>query len=414
MGRKRKTKRDQAPPVKLGAPDPVLLCVVLLLMACGLVMVYSASVHTAASDQAGNTYFLVRNGLHVLIGIAAMLLMSRVPYRIFQRLVPWLVLVTVTTMVLVLVIGHTAGNAQRWLDLGFAKFQPGELAKVVLVVYLAHVASAKAEDMSSLWRGYVPPLIVAGVLMVTALAQPDFGTAVILGLIVVTMLFVAGTRLAYVVGTVLISVPCLVWVLWGTRRWLRLEAFFDPLAHRFGLGWQTVNSLAAIASGGLSGVGLGQGHQKAGYIPEAQTDFVVSVIGEELGLVGTLFLLSLFALIAARGIRAARRAPDIFGNALGFGLVFLLCVQVLINVGVAYGALPTKGLTLPLVSYGGTSMLMTSICIGVLLHLSRLPAGAPGTQDQASRAGVSRDPMGNAGAIPMKLATSARRTGGTA
>ena len=414
MAGKRKTKRDKVPPVKLGPVDPVLLCTVLLLMACGLVMVYSASVHTARSDESGNTYFLVRNGMHVLIGITAMMLVSRVPYRFLQAMVPWLVLLSVSTMILVLVAGHEAGNAQRWLDLGIAKFQPGELAKVVLVVYLAHVTSAKADDMSSLMRGYVPPLVVAGLLMVTALAQPDFGTAVILGLIVVTMLFVAGTRLAYVVGTVLISVPALIWVLWGTRRWLRLEAFFDPLAHRFGLGWQTVNSLAAIASGGVSGVGLGQGHQKAGYIPEAQTDFVVSVIGEELGLVGTLFLLSLCAIVVWRGVRAAKRAPDVFGSALGFGLIFLFSIQVLINIGVAYGALPTKGLTLPLVSYGGTSMLMTSVCIGLLLHLSRYPARAPTADEQASLTGISRARMANAGAIPMKLQTASRRTGGSA
>ena len=164
----------------------------------------------------------------------------------------------------------------------------------------------------------------------------------------------------------------------------------------------------------MSGVGLGQGHQKAGYIPEAQTDFVVSVIGEELGLVGTLFLLSLCAIVVWRGVRAAKRAPDVFGSALGFGLIFLFSIQVLINIGVAYGALPTKGLTLPLVSYGGTSMLMTSVCIGLLLHLSRYPARAPTADEQASLTGISRARMANAGAIPMKLQTASRRTGGSA
>jgi len=349
-------------------------------MACGLVMVYSASVHKGSKGGLGNTYFLLRNGAHVLLGIGVMLVVSRVRYQLLQRVVPALVALALSSMIAVLVWGEVIGNSRRWLDLKVAHFQPAELAKVVLVVYLAHVASAKADDIASFLRGYLPPLIVAGLLMAAAVLQPDLGTAVILGMVVVAMLFVAGTRLRYVVGTALVGVVGVVVLLWNTGRWGRLEAFCAPIEHYRDAGWQPVNSLAAIFKGGLTGVGLGRGHLKVGYIPEAQTDFVMAVVGEELGLLGALFFISLYVVIAWRGFRAAERAPDVFGRALGFGLVFLLCVQTLINVAVAYKAVPTKGLTLPLVSYGGTSMLVTSLCIGVLLHLSRLPAPEAGSE----------------------------------
>jgi len=218
------------------------------------------------------------------------------------------------------------------------------------------------------------------------------------------MLFVAGTRLAYVALTFLIAVPtALHMILHNSMRWARFTAFLDPWSHRYGTGYQTVNSLAAMANGGVTGVGLGGGEQKVGYIPEAQTDFIVSVIGEEIGLLGTLVLLSLYTIIVIRGILAARQAPDTFSQALGFGIVLLISLQVLINVGVAYGMLPTKGLTLPLVSYGGTSMAVTCMGIGILLQLSR------GNDDEPIPKKKRRQAAAAKGAVPLNFSTGGAR-----
>jgi cell division protein FtsW len=298
----------------------------------------------------------------------------------------------------VLVVGHTAGRATRWFNIfGLFMFQPTEFAKIAFVIYLAHVTAAKAKSLNSLARGYLPPLAVAAVLMAAALAEPDFGTAIMFGILVVTLLFVAGTRLAYVAFTFAFLIPSAAYLVYqNSMRFQRVMAFLDPWAHRYDTAYATVNSLAAMATGGLTGVGLGRGQQKIGYIPEAQTDFILSVVGEELGLLGTMFIIALYIVIIVRGLRAARAAPDSFAQTLGFGLVFLLTVQVFINVGVAYALLPTKGLTLPLVSYGGTSMVMTCFAMGILLHLSR--CGGDRRHVSKRRAKVE-----NSGAVPLKF-----------
>ncbi len=381
--------------------DPILLGAILMLMAIGLVMVYSASVHAATIKQGNGAYYLTRSLVYVTLGLITMWVTSRIPYQKIQAAVPILILASVVMMLMIPFFGYTAGRAQRWFNLGFVMFQPTEFAKLALVIYMAHIAHAKRKTLASLTRGYLPPLMVAGVLMVTALMQPDFGSAVIFGVLVVTMLFVAGTRLAYVALTFLIAVPTVLHlILHNTMRWKRLTAFLDPSAYQHDAGFQTINSLAAIANGGIDGIGLGAGQQKVGYIPEAQTDFIVSVIGEELGLIGIALVLILYAIVFIRGLKVARQAPDSFGQALGFGIILLLAIQVFINFGVAYGVLPTKGLTLPLISYGGTSMLMTCIAIGILLHLSRAP------DEQRSK--LPRNPVENRGAVPLDLA------GGTA
>lgn len=399
-----KSAAEAATVVARGPVDRVLLWAILGLMAGGLVMVLSASIFVGSERYGDQLHFFTRNLIFAVLGLGVMAVMAHIPYRRLQTLVPPLVIGTALAMLLVPHFGVTANKSTRWFDLGLFMFQPSELAKVVLVLYMARIAQSKADEVHSLARGYAPPLMVAGFFAVTALMQPDFGSCIIFGLVVVTMLFVAGTRLAYIVGTVLAAIPVLIHLIRdSSMRATRLMAFIDPWAHRDGAGYVTINSLAALASGGLDGVGLGRGQQKFGYIPEAQTDFIISVLGEELGLVGTALLLCVYAVIAWRGIAAARRAPDTFGQALGFGLVVLLCIHVLINVGVAYAVLPTKGLTLPLVSYGGTSMVITCASMGILLHLSRLE---PERRRSAKRR-PSRKRAKNAGAVPLELGTGA-------
>jgi len=343
----------------------------------------------------------MRNGLFAVLGITVMLTISRIPYTFYQRYVALILLAAITVMTLVLVpaFGHTAGRATRWFNVfGIFMFQPTEFAKIAFVIYLAHVTSAKAKSLHSLWKGYLPPIAVAGVLMGLALAEPDFGTAVIFGALVVTLLFVAGTRLAYVAFTFAFLIPTAVYMIYhNSMRFNRVMAFLDPWAHRYDTAYATVNSLAAMATGGLTGVGLGRGQQKIGYIPEAQTDFILSVVGEELGLIGTLGLIMLYLVVILRGLKAAKNAPDSFGQTLGFGLVLLLTIQVFINVGVAYAVLPTKGLTLPLVSYGGTSMVMTCVSMGILLQLSRCQ------NERRHKNAGKHDAKDNAGAVPLRL-----------
>ena len=368
-------------------------------MAFGVVMVYSASVHTATYKKGNGSFYLIRDLVYVLTGLTVMFVAARTPLSILHKLVPFIVLSAVLAMMLVPAFGHTAGRSKRWFNFGLMMFQPSEFAKLALVIYMAYIAHSKANDIHSFFRGYLPPFFLAGILMITAMMQPDFGSAIIFGVLVVTMLFVAGTRVAYVALTFLIAIPAaLHLILHNSMRWARFTAFLDPWSHRYGTGYQTVNSLAAMANGGATGVGLGGGEQKVGYIPEAQTDFIVSVIGEEIGLIGTLLLLTLYAVIIVRGILAARQAPDTFCQALGFGIVLLVSLQVLINVGVAYGMLPTKGLTLPLVSYGGTSMAVTSVSVGILLQLSRGNDDAPIPTKRKRKSATAR------GAVPLDFA----------
>jgi len=393
-------KDSAAENLAYGPIDGMLLGAILLLLVGGLIMVLSASIHTATMDQGIGNFYFMRNGLFAIIGVVVMLTVSKIPYALYQRYVALILLTALALMTLVLVpaLGHTAGRATRWFNIfGLFMFQPTEFAKIAFVIYLAHVTSAKAKSLHSLWKGYLPPLLVAGVLMGLALAEPDFGTAVIFGVLVVTLLFVAGTKLAYVAFTFAFLVPSAVYMVYhNTMRLNRVMAFLDPWAHRYDTAYATVNSLAAMATGGLTGVGLGRGQQKIGYIPEAQTDFILSVVGEELGLIGTMVLVALYVVVILRGLRAAKFAPDSFGQTLGFGLVFLLTIQVFINVGVAYALLPTKGLTLPLVSYGGTSMLMTCISMGILLQISRC-------QGERRTSSTRHDAKDNPGAVPLKL-----------
>jgi cell division protein FtsW len=271
----------------------------------------------------------------------------------------------------VLVIGSRAGGAIRWFRLGPLSFQPAEVAKFALVAYLASLLARKAERVKQLWVGFVPPLIVTGVMIALLLKQPDLGTAAIFGVVALAMLFVAGTRTSYIILAILLAAPVAWRFIVGTPwRMRRMIAFVDPWAHRQEAGYQTVESQISLGSGGLLGMGLGAGKQKLFFLPEAHTDFVLAVVGEELGFAGVVLVLGLFGVLIWRGFVAAARARDVFGSYLAFGLTCTFGLQALINMAVVMGLLPTKGLTLPFVSYGGSSLIVSLFAAGVLVNIS--------------------------------------------
>jgi len=297
-----------------------------------------------------------------------------VPATTYRRLAYPMLAVTFVVLILVLIpgIGVSRGGARRWLMLpGFA-FQPAEMAKLAVVLYLAHSMAKKEEMIRTFSVGVLPHLIVAGGVLGALLLEPDFGTALILTMLLYLMLFVGGARVHHLLATGLMALPVLIYaMLKAEYRLRRLMTFMDPWREASSSGFQVIQSLIAFGSGQLWGRGLGESRQKLFYLPEAHTDFVFSVIGEELGLLGALVVLALFGVIIARGLRLTSRIEEPFDQYLAFGLTVLLGLQALIHMGVVMGLMPTKGLVLPFISYGGSAMVINLMEAGILLGLSR-------------------------------------------
>jgi cell division protein FtsW len=353
--------------------DWLLLLVLLVLPAAGAVMVYSASAIQASRQLGDEFFFLKRQGLAFALGLGLMVLALKMGYR---RLAAWsypLLAFSLLTLALVAVpsIGRMAGGARRWINLGIVNFQPAELAKVVLVLYLAHSLSRKRDKVKLFSIGFLPHLLVTGLMVGLCLLERDMGTGVIMLLVLFTMLFAAGARTSYLVGALVLSIPIGWKLVTGTKyrmdRWL---AYLDPWGHRDGAGFQLVESLLGIGNGGWLGQGLGQGKGKLLDLPAAHTDFIAAVIAEEAGLLGIVVLLLLYAVLVWRGLRAALNAAEPFGAYLALGLTTLLGAQALVNLAVVFGLLPTKGLTLPFVSYGGSSLMTLLGAAGILLSVS--------------------------------------------
>jgi cell division protein FtsW len=359
--------------------DPLLLGAVMALVALGLVMVYSASA-IAAQDKLGDAlYFLKRQAVAAGIGVIAMCAAMFVGYRRLARWAYPLLLLSIGLLVLVLVpgIGTTVGGARRWIHLPGFSLQPAELAKLTWVIYLAYSLAKKREKVATFSVGFLPHLAIAGVLVFLCMGQPDFGSSVALLFMLFTLLFAAGAKLSYLVGSILLAIPIGYHAIASSPyRMKRILAFLDPWAHRNDVGYQVAESLMSIGSGGLHGLGLGDGRQKLFFLPEAHTDFIFSIIGEELGFFGVALVVALFGLIIWRGIRASLAAPEPFGTYLGLGVTALFGFHAVVNMSVAMGLLPTKGLTLPFISYGGTSLVVMMAAAGILLSISAAASGA--------------------------------------
>ena len=268
-------------------------------------------------------------------------------------------------------LGMKIGGASRWLRVGGLSFQPSELAKLSLALYLAYSMSRKTTEMSSFLKGFVPHLVVAGMFMGLIVLQPDLGTCIIIAAWLIVLLFVGGVRMTHLLGLALLCAPAVVYLIYkADYRLKRLWAFINPWEDPQGLGFQIIHSFLAFGSGGLFGVGLGNSKQKLFYLPEPHTDFILSIVAEELGLAGMAAVVILFTILIMRGIKVALDAPDLYCTYLALGITSFIALQVIVNMGVVLGLLPTKGLTLPLISYGGSSLLISLVGIGVLLNIS--------------------------------------------
>ncbi len=375
-------------PKVVGPADALLYGTVIALIAFGVVMVYSAS-SVFASQRFDNGYFyLIRQGAFALVALPMIVAIAKVDYHRYRALTyPLLAGVVGLLAVTAFGFGHSAGGAARWIAIGPVHIQPAEMAKVALIFWLAYSLSKKREKIRTFSVGFLPHVLVAGLLMLLCLKQPDFGSAVMIGALTFILLFTAGVRLGYILGAGILVAPIVYGlVMWVEYRRLRLTAFLDPFGTRQGAGYQVAESLLSFGSGGFSGVGLGDSRQKLFYLPEAHTDFISAIVGEELGFLGLLALVVAFLVVFGCGMRAAFRAVDEYGSLLAVGITMFLGMQAFINLAVAMGMLPTKGLVLPFISYGGSSLLVNSAALGVLLNVSRprklVDAGAVNSREE--------------------------------
>jgi cell division protein FtsW len=356
------------------AIDKWLLVAVAALLAVGVTMVLSTSYLYSQERFTDGTYFFRKQLLAIGAGLTALVICSVLPATIYRRLTYPLLGLTLLVLILVLIpgVGVARGGARRWLALpGFA-FQPAEMAKLAIVLYLAHSIAKKGDRIKTFALGVLPHLLVGGVFAAALVLEPDFGTGLILVALLYLMLFVGGARVSHLMATALLALPLVVYaMLTAEYRLRRLLTFVDPWRDASSSGFQVVQSLIAFGSGQLWGRGLGESRQKLFYLPEAHTDFVFSVVGEELGLLGAWAILFLFGVIIFRGLRLTSRIEEPFEQYLAFGLTVVLGLQGLIHMGVVMGLMPTKGLVLPFISYGGSAMVVNLMEAGILLGLSR-------------------------------------------
>lgn len=385
-----------APARALLAPvDPVLVGVVMALMAFGVVMVFSASAVFASQTYHEGTRFLVRQAAFAGIGLVTMLAVSRVDYHKLRPLTYPAVGATLLLFVATMAVGRTAGGATRWIRIGPVDVQAAEVAKLTIVLFLAYSLSKKAEQMRTFKIGVLPHLIVMSLFALFCIIQPDLGSAVMIGLVTFFMLFLAGARLGPILGTILgLALAAGAAIALSPWRRARIEAFLDPFAHRAGSGYQIVESMLAFGSGGLGGVGIGDSRQKLFFLPEAHTDFISAIIGEELGFVGMVIVTGAFAILIVRGLRIAWHAPDEYGSYLAAGATLLIGMSAFTNLAVAMGLLPTKGLVLPFLSYGGSALIVDAAAIGVILNVSRhsrLSSGEDDGDEERAEPGQSKN-----------------------
>ncbi len=370
------------------AVSTILLADVVLLCVIGLVMVGSAS-SVISIDTYGTPYaILIREAMWMVIGVVALGLAVRIDYRRLRRFSPLLLLVTFGLLFVVLVPGlgvHAMGSS-RWVGFGQFRLQPSELMKLALTLFAADFIARRLDEDATDRRIIGPLLLVTGFACVLILAQPDMGTAMVLGCLALALLFVSGVRLGPVmkVMAALAALALIVAVASPYRR-ARLLSFLDPSAHGSGSGYQVLQSLIGLGSGHLVGMGIGGGQAQWGYLPNAHTDFIFSVIGEQLGIVGALFVLALLGSFIWLGIRAAIQAPDRFGSLLALGLSAWVAAETLINVGAVVGVLPVTGIPLPFISFGGSSLVITMLAAGMLINIAR---------------------QGEKGAAPLRLASA--------
>lgn len=350
--------------------DYTLLAVVVALVCWGLVMIYSASAIWAEQNIGDSLYFLKRQLVWAMLSLAAMSLTSRINYNRYREWVWPIFIVTILGLIGALFSLPIAG-VRRWIRAGPIGLQPAEFAKLTAVLFLAYYLDRKRSKADSMFRGLVVPTGFVGLILLLIGKEPDLGTPVLIFSVTLLMLFIGGARVQYILGAAACSLPLVAYELikYPYRR-ARLLNFLSPFDDPRGTGYQLAQSLLAVGSGGWLGKGFGASKLKLMYLPTPHTDFIFPVICEELGLLGALILLALFAVILIRGVRIARAAPNLFGTLLACGITFAICLQAFFNMGMSIGLLPTKGIPLPFISFGGSSLLASLIGIGILLNIS--------------------------------------------
>ncbi|MCK4400899.1 putative lipid II flippase FtsW [bacterium] len=341
-----------------------LLSAVFVLISIGIIMVFN----TAAMVS-----ILVRHLILAFIGLIFMFTSMNIRYEMLKKLGKPLLVLTIILLILVYFphIGRAAGGARRWIRIGHFSMQPSELAKLVMIMYASNFLSKKRHNIKEFIRGFLPPMLVLG-LVLALIIKNDLGSCVLIAGIVLTMMFISGANMKHLAIFFLASLPAIyIAIRTFPYRMKRIMVFLDPWEDPLGKGYQIIQSFYALGSGGWWGKGLGKGIQKLFYLPEAHTDFIFSIIGEELGFIGTLLIIMLYTYIIWRGIIIAYHAPDLYGHLLAIGITAMIAYQVIINIGVVTGLLPTKGTTLPFISFGGSSLIVNMIAIGLLINVSK-------------------------------------------
>jgi len=362
-----------------------LLMIMLVLLTVGVIMLFSTSALYAKDRYGDQRYLLKRQLVWMVVGGVGCVMAASIPYPKLRGVCTGVLVAAGVMLTLVLIphIGLRVGGARRWLGLGPMRFQPSELGKVALVAWLAHWLAKEKRRLDRFGRGFAVPMGVVGIVLLLMLAEPDFGSTALMASVSFAMMFVAGVRLRFLIPTVLSGVAGFATlVMHNPTRAARLMAFMDLEKYKQGAGYQVWQAILAFGSGGFNGLGLGNSRQKMFYLPEAHTDFIFPIIGEELGLVGTLAILLLFALLVACAIIISLRASDLFGQYLGLGIAVLLAMQALINIGVVTAWLPTKGLPLPFISFGGSNLVLNMVAVGLLLSIFRYGVAEPENEEQ--------------------------------
>lgn len=353
--------------------DFYLLIAVTLLLAIGVTMVYSSSAMLATEKYGDSYFFLKKEIFFVVLGMGLMFAAVKIRYDVYMKLVYPLLAISAVGLILTYIPGFRAeaSGAARWLRVGVFTIQPSEFAKLAVIIFLAYALAKKAEMIRTFTIGFLSNVVIVGCVVLLVMGGKDFGSAVMIALVSGLMMFVAGVRLTYLFASILASLPVIyIAVASVDYRRKRILAFLDPWADRYGSGFQMIQSFVAFSQGGFLGQGLGEGRQKLFYLPEAHTDFIASVLGEELGMIGVLTMISIFIFFAYRGFKIAMNAPDLFGRYLAFGITTLISLQAIFNLMVVMGLFPTKGMVLPFISYGGSALLTMLLAVGILLNIS--------------------------------------------
>ncbi|MCK9478629.1 MAG: putative lipid II flippase FtsW [Firmicutes bacterium] len=358
--------------MKKGQIDFQFLIIVMALLAFGLIMVFSASSESARYNFSNAYFFIQKQIIWAAISIVAMVMLANFDYHRFGKLAFPILLASIIMLVMVIFIGEDIKGGKRWLNLGFASFQPSEVAKIAIIIFFSCSLSKNPGILNKFWRGLVPYLAIIGVFAGLLMCEPHFSGTVVLAGIGLVILFVAGAKGSHLF---MLGSPAVVagWYLIISEeyRWKRITAFLDPFKDKLGDGWQIIQSLYAIGSGGIFGLGLGRSRQKFLYIPEPHNDFIFSILCEELGFIGAMLTILLFAALIWRGIKIAMNAPDTFGSLMAVGITALIAIEVIINIAVVTSSMPVTGMPLPFFSYGGTSLLIIMCCMGIMLNISR-------------------------------------------